>query len=90
MAIQREIIHLNAVTIPRYYCLTDTNPVAVELHGFSDASKHAYGAVVYFRSVYSNGRGHVALVAAKTRVAPTKQQSIPRLALLGALILSRN
>ena len=89
MAIRRQIIHLNAVNILRYYCLSDTNPVTVELHGFSDASKHAYGAVVYFRSVYSDGRVHVVLVAAKTRVAPTKQQSIPRLELLGALILSR-
>ena len=89
MTIGQKIIHLNAVKIPRYYCLTDTNPVAVELHGFSDASKHAYSAVVYFRSVYSDGRVHVVLVAAKTRVAPTKQQSIPRLELLGALILAR-
>jgi hypothetical protein len=67
----------------------DMKPVTVELHGFSDASKQAYSAVVYLRSVYGDGRVQISLVAAKTRVAPTKRQSIPRLELLGALSLAK-
>ena len=89
LTIRQEIVHLNSIRVPRYYFCTDTNPVTVELHGFSDASKQAYGAVVYLRSVYGDGRVQISLVAAKTRVAPTKRQSIPRLELLGALSLAR-
>jgi hypothetical protein len=59
------------------------------LHGFSDASEEAYGAVVYMRSTYPSGQVHTALIMAKTKVAPVKRQTIPRLELCGALILSR-
>lgn len=63
--------------------------VQFELHGFSDASSRAYAGVVYLRSLYEDGRVDVRLVASKARVAPLKRQTIPRLELLGALILSR-
>ena len=61
----------------------------VELHGFSDASHRAYAAVVYMRSLYSNGRIGVRLVSSKSRVAPLKKESIPHLELLGAVLLAR-
>ena len=64
-------------------------PLKIQLHGFSDASKRAYGAVVYIRSVYEDGHIDVRLISSKTKVAPIKQQSIPRLELLGATILVR-
>ena len=60
----------------------------IQLHGFSDASERAYAAVVYIRSTYSDGQVEVRLVASKSRVAPIKRQTIPRLELLGALILA--
>ena len=59
------------------------------MHGFSDASEQTFAAVVYLRAVYPDGTITTRLVAAKTRVAPIKKQSIPRLELLGALILAR-
>ena len=61
----------------------------MQLHGFSDASEKAYAAVVYMRSCYDNGTVDVKLVTSKSRVAPLSKQSIPRLELLGALILAR-
>lgn len=60
----------------------------VQLHGFSDASERAYAMVVYVRSNYNDGQFEVGLVPSKTRVAPIKRQTIPRLKLLGALILA--
>ena len=72
-------------------CYFDSSrvPILFELHGFSDASSQAYGAVVYFRTVYDDGSVSSTLVSSKTRVAPVKHQTIPRLELLGALMLTK-
>ena len=51
------------------------------LHGFGDASKKAYCAMVCFVYRTKDGKAHVRLVASKTRVAPLKELSIPRLEL---------
>ena len=61
---------------------------SVELHGFSDASKIAYGAKVYLRIETTNGIS-THLIASKTRIAPLKTETIPRLELLAALLLAR-
>ena len=63
-----------------------------ELHAFSDASDasvEAYGASVYFKSVYKSGYISVSLVSYKSRVAPMKSVSIPRLELLANLLAAR-
>ena len=62
---------------------------SVELHGFADASAKAYGACVYIVYRLKNGESEVCLVTAKSRVAPLKGETIPRLELLAALILAR-
>ena len=85
----QEFDALQNVTVPRCYFDTKKHPVSIQLHGFSDASEHAYAAVLYLRTLYSDGSATVSLVASKTKVAPLKKQSIPRLELLGALILAR-
>ena len=84
-----EIKALNQIKIPRCYFLSSLSPIQVQLHGFSDASEKAFAAAIYLRAAYSDGTVTTRLVAAKTRVAPMKKQSIPRLELLGALILAR-
>ena len=62
--------------------------VSTELHGFSDASSYAYAAVVYLRVELESSVKSV-LVALKTRVVLLSGQTIPRLELLGAVILAR-
>ncbi|GBM11079.1 hypothetical protein AVEN_206495-1 [Araneus ventricosus] len=86
-----DIKDLHLINIPRYY-LADAklNEVDdVQLHCFSDASKKAYGAVVYIRVVFKNGRIISNFVASKSRVAPLKTLSMPRLELMGALLAAR-
>ena len=78
-------IHL----IPRCYFPNDMKMASVQLHGFSDASQHAYAGVVYLRVVGQNGEVHTSLVMSKTKVAPIKRLTIPCLELCGAYILAQ-
>jgi len=63
--------------------------VECELHGFSDASQRAYAAAVYLRlKSLSNERSSMLLIS-KSKVAPIKPWSVPRLELAAAVLLSR-
>ena len=85
-----ELQTLNNVRIPRCYFDNKCSQLKFsQLHCFSDASERAYAATIYLRSTYDDGHVDVNLIASKTKVAPLKKQSIPRLELLGATILVR-
>ena len=71
------------------YSPTQSAVCSYQIHGFSDASQKAYAAVVYLRTEFSNGETQVNIMTSKTRVAPNKHQSIPRLELLGAALLAQ-
>ena len=75
--------------IPRCYYPKTVKIAYRQLHGFSDASEGAYAGAVYFRFVDTTGCVHTSLVMAKTKVAPIKRLSIPRLELCGALLLAQ-
>lgn len=62
---------------------------ATEIHVFTDAFEKAYGAVIYLRSINKNGSVSTAILTSKSRVAPLKTQSIPRLELFEALLGAR-
>ncbi|XP_032676814.1 uncharacterized protein LOC116846716 [Odontomachus brunneus] len=59
-----------------------------ELHGFADASNGAYAAVVYLRFIDAAGSVTVTLLQGKSKVAPLKPVTIPRLELMAAVLLS--
>ena len=59
------------------------------LHWFGDASKKVYCAMVYFVYRTDDGQTHARLITSKTRVAPLKELSIPRLELMSARILAQ-
>ena len=63
--------------------------VSCQLHHFSDASAMGYGAVSYLRLVNDLGQIHCAIVMAKSRVAPLKKITIPRLELAAAAVAAR-
>ena len=75
--------------IPRCYHPKYANIAFKQLHGFSDASEQAYAGVVYLRMVDTNGQVHTSLVIAKTKVAPIKRISIPRLELCCAQLVAQ-
>ncbi|UYV69790.1 hypothetical protein LAZ67_7000738, partial [Cordylochernes scorpioides] len=86
--IRAELLKLEDLSIPRYVwaCEKDRD---VQLHGFCDASSVAYSAVCYLRTVSLDGQVHISMLAAKTRVAPCKSLTLPRLELCAALLLSQ-
>ncbi|GFQ95181.1 integrase catalytic domain-containing protein [Trichonephila clavata] len=81
-----ELHQLKDFKIPRCILLKDS--VAVQLIGFADASAQAYGACLYVKSENAN-ETQIRLLCSKTRVAPLKTLSIPRLELLAATLLSK-
>lgn len=85
---QQELPLVEQIRIRRWYGYSG-HCRSVQLHGFADASLIAYSACVYLRVEQNDGTVMVTLVAAKTKVAPIKQQSIPRLELCGAVLLTR-
>lgn len=68
---------------------TNRNDHQAELHGYCDASQKAYAAVIYLRVLKSDGSIHINQITAKTRVAPIKTISIPRLELCAAVLLTK-
>ncbi|XP_035229049.1 uncharacterized protein LOC118201122 [Stegodyphus dumicola] len=79
---------LKECKIPRRLVSGPFEDCRISLHCFCDASEVSYAACIFLRSEF-NEKISVKLVTSKSRVAPTKEITIPRLELLGALILSR-
>ncbi|XP_055615175.1 uncharacterized protein LOC129761475 [Toxorhynchites rutilus septentrionalis] len=84
------LMKLETIEIPRCY-FPDHEPVSydsLELHVFVDASENAYACAAHFRIV-DRGSMKCILVSSKSKVAPVKSLSIPRLELQAAVIGTR-
>lgn len=81
-----QLPNLAHLHIPRR--ITRDDAVSYQIHGFCDASEAGYAGAVYLRSSNQNHHHTVALISAKSRVAPTKRRSLPRLELCGASMLA--
>jgi hypothetical protein len=67
-------------------CIHATN---LQLQCFCDSSERAYGACIYIRSTDSNQTVFCNLLCSSSRVAPLKKQTIPRLELCAAVLLTK-
>ncbi len=78
------------ISIPRcFYRLPDHDDAVVELHHFFDASEIGYGTMSYLRVIYSDGTVSCSFVMGKSRNAPIRAPTIPRLELQSALLAVR-
>lgn len=78
---------ISAIEIPRPLRLSSSKHV--ELHGFSDASESGFAAVVYLKCLNSDDDVTTRLIMSKTRVAPLKRVTLPRLELCAAHLLAQ-
>ncbi|XP_063899931.1 uncharacterized protein LOC135119446 [Zophobas morio] len=81
-----DLTHLDKIRISRK--TIPPNVTNIELHGFSDTSEKAYGAAIYLRTVGIDGNVQIQLLTSKSRVAPIKRVTIPRLELMATVLLS--
>ena len=80
-----ELSLLNTITLPRHIGIQGAEKQ--RLHGFCDASFAGFGAAIYLVTFKDNAVvSH--LITSKTRIAPKKITSVPRLELCSALLLS--
>ena len=79
-----ELQNLTPLEIPRQYF----NYVGseVQLHVFCDSSQLEYGTVAYLRETTPNSGTKCTFLMSKSKVAPIKPQTMPRLELLAAVL----
>ncbi|XP_058797666.1 uncharacterized protein LOC131667915 [Phymastichus coffea] len=83
------LVAIKDCSIPRCFISIGTDYFRTQLHVFCDASLQAYAAAAYLRTESHDGKVDVSLVMAKTRVAPVKPTTIPRLELQAAVLGAR-
>ncbi|XP_017478568.1 PREDICTED: uncharacterized protein LOC108368259 [Rhagoletis zephyria] len=86
VAFYSELDVINKIRIPRWLGMAEGR--ATTLLGFCDASTLAYAAVIYIRATDAEGHSAVSLLTARTKVAPLKGATIPRLELCAAHLLA--
>ncbi len=85
-----DLKNLAHVKIDRCYLPEDFQEIQrYELHHFSDTSVAGYGVCTHLRAISKSGQIHCSLVIAKSRVAPTKITTVPRLELSAAVVAAR-
>ena len=82
ISIASDLRAVTGVSVSR--CYFSTSVIQPVLHFFADASLKAYGAVVFLTQ-----GNEVSFIVAKSRVAPLKQLTLPRLELMAALVATR-
>lgn len=87
--LSRDLMDLSLLRVPRKVIRDSSEVIHFELHGFADASQSAYAACFYLRSVSRQRQTTVRLLCAKSRIAPLKQITIPRLGLSRAVLITQ-
>lgn len=86
-AFRQKLPAICSIRIPRWIKMQPN--ANVQLHGFSDASRDAYGVAFYIRVETNDSDTAVNLVFSKTKVAPLTKATIPKLELSAAHLMSK-
>ena len=85
IVILADLLELPKLAVPRPYLISSSKRDSTcNMYVFSGASTNAYGAVVYLCH-----QEQICLVMSKSRVAPTKTVTLPKLELMAAVMASR-
>ncbi|XP_071481344.1 uncharacterized protein [Diadema antillarum] len=83
----QDLPKLTGLKIPRCVKPGDFQEIAsAQLHHFCDASELGYASVAYLRLTDITGKVHCSFLVGKSRLAPSKSVSIPRLELMAAVL----
>ncbi|XP_050547407.1 uncharacterized protein LOC126909072 [Daktulosphaira vitifoliae] len=82
-----ELPSLQNLTIPRF--IHTRHRIKGILCGFCDASERGCAAMVYLRIENASGPPSISMIGTKTKLAPMKSETIPRLELCAAVLLAR-
>lgn len=77
---------IDLIKIPRW--VNYSPECSIEYHAFCDSSEAAYAVALYARVEIGN-KIHTNLLTSKTKVAPIRKPSLPRLELCGAVLLAK-
>lgn len=86
----KELHQLEGFSIRR--CLKPLNfgeAATAQLHHFADASEEGYGTVTYLLLRNEHSQVHSTFIMGKSRVAPLKPDTIPRMELTAAVVAAR-
>lgn len=84
-----ELPKIGQCRLPRCFSPHMMTSDDIQLHLFADASEVAFAAAAYWRISRGDGSYDVVLIAGKSRGAPKKMLSIPRLELQAAVLATR-
>lgn len=86
--ILKNYVHIGSIRILR--CINSIHCSEIKFHGFCDSSGKANAAALYVkvRERTSDGTSKLNVLVGKTKVAPVKTFSLPRLEICGALLLA--
>lgn len=82
---------MTKVQVPRCFfrCTIDLKQVEIQIHHFCDASEEGYGTVSYLRTKYPDETISCAFLLGKSRNAPIRAPTIPRMELQSAVLAVR-
>ncbi|XP_063964979.1 uncharacterized protein LOC135156433 [Lytechinus pictus] len=87
---RKDILQLESISIPRCYKPTNFKSIkSIQFHYFTDASTSGYGQCTYMRLTDVTDKVHCTLVIGKSRVAPLKSVTVPRLELTAAVVAAK-
>ena len=87
---RQQLTCITSHPVPRTYVDISKDVLNLQLHGYADASTAAYAGVVYIRVTYTDACISTSLVLAKSKVAPLKTLTVPKLELCAAVLHCKN